>query len=72
MIENCLPESGWSTQAGSCSAAGAIFACDRQLEIQRRSNDSQSHHTQPVGLGMPPYLVIGFIGPVIQSSNTSF
>ena len=28
-------------------------------------------YTQPVGLGRPPYLVIGFIGPVIQSLKTS-
>jgi hypothetical protein len=28
--------------------------------------------TQPVGLGRPPYLVIGFIGPVIQILNNSF
>ena len=28
--------------------------------------------TQPVGLGRPPYLVIGFIGPVIQIENRSF
>ena len=29
-------------------------------------------YTQPVGLGRPPYLVMGFIGPVIQSLNKSF
>ena len=28
----------------------------------------QGLQTQPVGLGRPPYLVIGFIGPVIQST----
>jgi len=28
--------------------------------------------TQPVGLGRPPYLVIGFIGPVIHSLNMAF
>ena len=28
--------------------------------------------TQPVGLGRPPYLVIGFIGPVIHRSKISF
>ena len=30
------------------------------------------NQTQPVGLGSPPYLVMGFIGPVIQSLNISF
>ena len=29
-------------------------------------------YTQPVGLGKPPYLVIGFIGPVFHILNTSF
>ena len=28
--------------------------------------------TQPVGLGSPPYLVIGFIGPVIHILNIAF
>jgi hypothetical protein len=28
--------------------------------------------TQPVGLGRPPYLVIGFMGPVIHSLNMAF
>ena len=28
--------------------------------------------TQPVGLGSPPYLVIGFIGPVIHILKMSF
>ena len=31
-----------------------------------------TNYTQPVGLGKPPYLVIGFIGPVSQSLNISF
>lgn len=28
--------------------------------------------TQPVGFGKPPYLLMGFIGPVIQVLNISF
>ena len=31
-----------------------------------------TNYTQPVGLGKPPYLVMGFIGPVSQSLNISF
>jgi len=30
------------------------------------------YQTQPVGLGKPPYLVIGFMGPVIHSLNIAF
>jgi len=30
------------------------------------------HQTQPVGFGRPPYLVIGFMGPVIHSLNIAF
>jgi len=41
----------------------------RQREYQRAGVRSQ---TQPVGLGRPPYLVIGFIGPVIHILNMAF
>lgn len=36
------------------------------LPIKRRVQ------TQPVGLGRPPYLVIGFMGPVLHCLNRSF
>lgn len=31
-----------------------------------------NRQTHPVGFGRPPYLVIGFMGPVIQILNSSF
>ncbi len=38
----------------------------------RGQAEPDRRQTQPVGLGSPPYLVIGFIGPVIQSLNMPF
>jgi len=36
------------------------------------SHSAADGQTQPVGLGRPPYLVIGFMGPVIHSLNMAF
>lgn len=47
----------------------ADVAC---AELISRPKTADNTQTQPVGLGMPPYLVIGFIGPVIHNSKTSF
>jgi hypothetical protein len=49
---------GFSREKG---ATGGIFT--------RRT---MQYQTQPVGLGRPPYLVIGFMGPVIHSLNIAF
>lgn len=48
---------------------GRFMFCFRPLAESLRPAEAQ---TQPVGFGNPPYLVIGFIGPVIHRSNSSF
>jgi len=40
--------------------------------IARQSGGAAAVQTQPVGLGSPPYFVIGFIGPVIHILNIAF
>ncbi len=49
-----------------------IIALQRLGVEQGQSGQIDMAQTQPVGLGKPPYLVMGFIGPVSQSSKISF
>ena len=68
---NQTPCKSGAHRAGGKSLPSLKKAEDVNILRLNGANDL-GNQTQPVGLGRPPYLVIGFMGPVIHCLNRSF